>query len=70
MKKRVVAKAQKRTRRNIAKWNGKLQSLTLSRTKTREEQKAYKEAAKKDKASIKPNRKMRRIWKRIMGKNK
>ena len=58
MKKRVVAKAQKRTRRNIIKQNDKLKSRIHRITEAKKEQKFTK----------KPNRSLRRLWNRAIGK--
>ncbi len=60
MKKRVVAKAQKRTRRNKVKQNERLKGLIHQRTEAKKEQKYTK----------KPNRSARRVWDRIIGKDK
>ena len=60
MKKRVVAKAQKWTRRNIAKYNDRMKSLIHRKTEAKKEKRFYKDT--------KPNRNARRIWDRIIGK--
>ena len=57
MKKRVVAKAQKRTKRNIAKQNERVKSLIHSKVEARKEQKY----------TTKPNRGLRRLWNRVIG---
>ena len=60
MKKRVVAKAQKRTRRNKAKYNERVKNRIHSRIEAKKELKYTKE----------PNRSARRVWDRIIGKGK
>lgn len=55
--KKQVAKAQKRTKRNIAKRNERLKGLIHARVEARKEQKFTKD----------PNRSLRRLWKRVVG---
>ena len=62
MKKRVVAKAQKRTKRNKAKYNERVKGLIHQRTEAKKEKRFYK--------GTKPNRSARRVWDRIIGKDK
>ncbi len=60
MKKRVVAEAQKRIKHNKAKYNERVKSRIHSRVEAKKEQKYTK----------KPNRSARRVWDRIIGKDK
>lgn len=58
MKKRKVARAQKRKRRNKKKYAEKLENQHYQRAKTRKKQKLYKN----------PNRALRRFWDKVLGK--